>query len=117
MKLFTLADAEDMLAQENTLLSCEGQHDLGHDVTLIDPWPAHVEAIRSGGMHLYGMTEPENRVIKVDAISQRHSLQRADRAAETERQRGHLPDLPLRPGYRARLLVQDVGGSDRVDAR
>ena len=22
-------------AQENTLLSCEGQHDLGHDVTLI----------------------------------------------------------------------------------
>ena len=30
---------------------------LGHDVTLIDPWPAHVEAIRSGGMDLYGMTE------------------------------------------------------------
>ena len=30
---------------------------LGHDVTLIDPWPAHVEAMRAEGMHLYGMTE------------------------------------------------------------
>ncbi|HJS87319.1 MAG TPA: 2-dehydropantoate 2-reductase N-terminal domain-containing protein, partial [Acetobacteraceae bacterium] len=28
----------------------------GHDVTLIDPWPAHVEAIRAGGMRLSGMT-------------------------------------------------------------
>ena len=37
---------------------------LGHDVTLIDPWPAHVEAMRANGMHLYGMTEPENRVIR-----------------------------------------------------
>ena len=27
-------------AQENTLLSCEGQHDRGHDVTLITG-PAH----------------------------------------------------------------------------
>jgi 2-dehydropantoate 2-reductase len=40
----------------------------GHDVTLIDPWPAHVEAIRAGGMHLYGMTEPENRIVKVNAM-------------------------------------------------
>jgi 2-dehydropantoate 2-reductase len=40
----------------------------GHDVTLIDPWPAHVEAIRAGGMHLYGMTEAENRTVKVDAM-------------------------------------------------
>src|ERR1700684_3254247 len=41
---------------------------LGHDVTLIDPWPAHVEAIRSGGMHLYGMTEPENHTVRVNAM-------------------------------------------------
>ncbi len=41
---------------------------LGHDVTLIDPWPAHVEAMRANGMHLYGMTEPENRVIRVNAM-------------------------------------------------
>ena len=40
----------------------------GHDVTLIDPWPAHVEAIRAHGMHLYGMTEPENRVVRVNAM-------------------------------------------------
>jgi len=41
---------------------------LGHDVTLIDPWPAHVEAMRGDGMHLYGMTEPENRTIRVNAM-------------------------------------------------
>ncbi len=41
---------------------------LGHDVTLIDAWPDHVEAMRANGMHLYGMTEPENRVIRVNAM-------------------------------------------------
>jgi len=40
----------------------------GHDVTLIDPWPAHVEAIRANGMNLYGMTEAERRTIKVYAM-------------------------------------------------
>jgi 2-dehydropantoate 2-reductase len=34
----------------------------GHDVTLIDPWPEHIEAIRANGLHLYGMTEAENVV-------------------------------------------------------
>src|SRR6266850_2023930 len=33
---------------------------LGHDVTLIDPWPEHVEIIRSRGLELDGMT-PEER--------------------------------------------------------
>jgi 2-dehydropantoate 2-reductase len=32
----------------------------GHDVTLIDPWPEHVEAIRARGLELDGMT-PEER--------------------------------------------------------
>ena len=41
---------------------------LGHDVTLIDPWPAHVEAIRANGMHLYGMTEAENRTVRVNTL-------------------------------------------------
>jgi 2-dehydropantoate 2-reductase len=41
---------------------------LGHDVTLIDAWPAHVEAMRREGMHLYGMTEAENRVVSVNAM-------------------------------------------------
>jgi 2-dehydropantoate 2-reductase len=33
---------------------------LGHDVTLIDPWPEHIETIRSRGLELDGMT-PEER--------------------------------------------------------
>ncbi|MGH7154676.1 MAG: ketopantoate reductase family protein, partial [Acetobacteraceae bacterium] len=40
----------------------------GHDVVLIDPWPAHVEAVRSGGMHLSGMTPAESRVVRVPAL-------------------------------------------------
>jgi 2-dehydropantoate 2-reductase len=41
---------------------------LGHDVTLIDAWPAHVEAMRNQGMQLYGMTEVETRVVGVKAM-------------------------------------------------
>ena len=41
---------------------------LGHDVTLIDPWPEHVEAIRAGGLRLFGMTEPENVTVQVPAM-------------------------------------------------
>ena len=40
----------------------------GHDVTLIDPWPAHVEAIRAGGMVLSGMTDAESRTVAVPAL-------------------------------------------------
>jgi 2-dehydropantoate 2-reductase len=40
----------------------------GHDVTLIDPWPEHVEAIRANGMNLYGMTEAERRTVRVNAM-------------------------------------------------
>jgi 2-dehydropantoate 2-reductase len=32
---------------------------LGHDITLIDPWPQHVEAIRSRGLELDGLTPQE----------------------------------------------------------
>ena len=32
---------------------------LGHDVTLIDPWPQHVETIRSRGLELDGLTPEE----------------------------------------------------------
>ena len=31
----------------------------GHDVTMIDPWPEHVEAIRAHGLHLYGRSDEE----------------------------------------------------------
>jgi 2-dehydropantoate 2-reductase len=41
---------------------------VGYDVTLIDAWPAHVEAMRNEGMHLYGMTEAENRIVGVKAM-------------------------------------------------
>ena len=56
-------------------------------------------------------------VVEVDAVVQRHALQRADGAAEAERQRRHLADAAFRLRYRARILVQDVGGGERVDVR
>ena len=40
----------------------------GHDVTLIDPWPAHVEAIRANGMNLYGMTPAERKTVRVNTM-------------------------------------------------
>ena len=40
----------------------------GQDVTLIDPWPEHVEAIRAHGMQIYGMTEAERRTVRVAAM-------------------------------------------------
>jgi len=39
----------------------------GHDVTLFDPWPAHVAAIRDAGLRLTGLTEPENVTVPVAA--------------------------------------------------
>ena len=40
----------------------------GHDLTLIDMWPAHVEAIRRDGLGLSGLTEPENFSVPVNTI-------------------------------------------------
>ncbi|MGH8673861.1 MAG: ketopantoate reductase family protein [Burkholderiales bacterium] len=37
---------------------------LGHDVTLVDPWPEHVDTIRSRGLELDGMTPEERFVVK-----------------------------------------------------
>ena len=37
---------------------------LGHDVTLIDPWPEHVEIIRSRGLELDGLTPEERFTVK-----------------------------------------------------
>ena len=37
---------------------------LGHDVTLIDPWPEHVETIRRNGLELDGVTAEERFVVK-----------------------------------------------------
>ncbi len=39
-------------------------HRLGHDITLIDAWPAHVETIRQDGLHLSGMSEDENVTVR-----------------------------------------------------
>jgi 2-dehydropantoate 2-reductase len=41
---------------------------LGHDVTFVDPWPAHVEAIRASGLVLTGLTAPENITVRVPAM-------------------------------------------------
>lgn len=40
----------------------------GHDITVIDIWPEHVEAMRSDGLTLEGMTEPECFTVKMNAI-------------------------------------------------
>jgi len=41
---------------------------LGHDVTLIDAWPAHVEAIRSRGLILTGLEASQNVTVQVPAL-------------------------------------------------
>jgi 2-dehydropantoate 2-reductase len=40
----------------------------GHDVTLIDAWPEHVEYMRAHGLQLSGLTEAERHSIKVNAL-------------------------------------------------
>jgi 2-dehydropantoate 2-reductase len=40
----------------------------GHDVTLIDPWPEHVEAMRSRGLELSGITPEERYLVPVRAL-------------------------------------------------
>src|SRR5712664_1908462 len=37
---------------------------LGHDVTLIDAWPQHIEIIRARGLELDGMTSDERFTVK-----------------------------------------------------
>ncbi|MGE0416583.1 MAG: ketopantoate reductase family protein [Acetobacteraceae bacterium] len=40
----------------------------GHDVTLIDPWPDHVEALKTNGFEIFGMTPQERMTVKVNAM-------------------------------------------------
>jgi 2-dehydropantoate 2-reductase len=40
----------------------------GENVTLIDPWPEHVEAIRRDGLRIEGMTGAEDCVVDVEAM-------------------------------------------------
>jgi 2-dehydropantoate 2-reductase len=40
----------------------------GHDVTLIDPWPAHVEYMKAHGLEIFGMTAQERLSVKVNAM-------------------------------------------------
>jgi 2-dehydropantoate 2-reductase len=41
---------------------------LGYDVTLIDPWPEHVEAIRARGLELSGVTAEEHCIVQVPTL-------------------------------------------------
>ena len=53
---------------------------LGHDVTLIDPWPEHVETIRARGLELDGVTAEEKFVVtraKTLHLTEVQSLARA----------------------------------------
>src|SRR5690242_7760687 len=40
----------------------------GHDVTLIDPWPAHVAQMQAHGLEIYGMTPQERMTVRVNAM-------------------------------------------------
>ncbi|MBR0857740.1 ketopantoate reductase family protein [Bradyrhizobium liaoningense] len=40
----------------------------GNDVTLIDPWPEHIETIRTRGLHLSGMTDEETCTVSVPTM-------------------------------------------------
>jgi 2-dehydropantoate 2-reductase len=40
----------------------------GHDVTLIDPWPEHVEHMRRHGIELAGLTAAERHTVPVNAL-------------------------------------------------
>jgi 2-dehydropantoate 2-reductase len=40
----------------------------GHDVTLIDPWPEHVDYMKAHGMEIFGMTPQERMSVKVNAM-------------------------------------------------
>src|SRR5579859_5189476 len=41
---------------------------LGHDVVLIDPWPEHVEAMRTHGLALYGLSDDERCTVRPRAL-------------------------------------------------
>ena len=40
----------------------------GEDVTLIDPWPEHIDSIRAHGLQLSGMTEAERCTVEVPTM-------------------------------------------------
>ncbi|MBI3041378.1 MAG: hypothetical protein HYY78_00925 [Betaproteobacteria bacterium] len=40
----------------------------GCDVTLIDPWPEHVDAMRKNGIRLSGTTAAEKHTVPVNAV-------------------------------------------------
>jgi len=40
----------------------------GHDVTLIDPWPEHVDTMRMHGIQLSGTTPAERHLVPVNAM-------------------------------------------------
>ncbi len=40
----------------------------GHDVTMVDPWPEHVETIRTKGFDISGMTPQESFTVKMKAM-------------------------------------------------
>jgi 2-dehydropantoate 2-reductase len=39
----------------------------GHDVTMVDPWPEHVETMRSRGLSISGMSEAESLCVRMQA--------------------------------------------------
>ena len=66
-------------AQENTLLSCEGQHDLGHDVTLITgpalgPEGSLLDRARAYGYRLETLDEMRRSILPLKDFRTYHRL-------------------------------------------
>src|SRR5688500_20393063 len=79
-------------AQENTLLSCEGQHDRGHDVTLITGPPIGPEGSLRERAQRYGyraeaVSERLRRILPAKDFRRNRPLRR--RRAEARRDGGH----------------------------
>src|SRR5215471_2062994 len=41
---------------------------LGHDVVLIDPWPEHVEVMRTRGLELSGLSDDDCCTVRAQAM-------------------------------------------------
>ena len=78
----------------------------GHDVILIDPWPAHVEVMRVSGLHLSGMTPRETRTVQVRAM---HVTEMQSLAKQVPIDYGIIALKSYDTEWAAALLLQYLG--------
>ena len=79
-------------AQENTLLSCEGQHGRGHDVTLVTgpplgPEGSLMERAKAGGYRVIEVDEMRRSILPLKDFRTYHRLTRLLRDLKPDLQR------------------------------